>query len=116
MENGGWRGRRIFSAILYLPSSIFASRSPPCRVGFAHRANKTVGRAHPTGALLQLLDVDVLEPERVAVVLEFDLAGGEDRLLGVPVVLEDDAVDDEDVVQLHPDLVADHLDPEAVPL
>ena len=39
-------------------------------------------------------DINILEVESIPVVLEFDLAEGEDRLGSVPIVLEGGVVDD----------------------
>src|SRR6188474_1206516 len=70
----------------------------------------------PGSFRLQLLHVDVAEVERVAVVLELDGAFGIEGLVALPVVFHRDLIDDELVVELHADLVADDLDPERVPL
>ena len=91
-----------------------------------------VGVARPAGHVpaveqrdeaLQLLlggqnlpDVDVPEVEEVAVVLQFDLAGGVDGLLPVPIVLHDDVVHDKLAIEIDRHLFPDHDDAEAVPL
>src|SRR5438270_12749323 len=63
-------------------------------------------------SLRELADVDVLEPEGAAVVLQFDLSGGVDGFVALPVVFEGDVIDDELVVEPDGDFVADHADVE----
>ena len=63
-----------------------------------------------------LPDEEVPEPERVAVGLQLDLPGRVDRLVPLPVVLEDRVVHDPLVVEVDGDPLADHEDPERVPL
>src|SRR5262249_48174143 len=74
-----------------------------------------LARRHPSG-LRQLLDVDVAEPEVVAVVLQLDRAGLRRRLAAEPVVRQRGLVDDLLAVEYDGHLVADHRDVERLPL
>src|SRR6478735_696549 len=65
--------------------------------------------------LRQLLDVDVAEVQRVAVVLELDGALRVERLVAIPVRLHRHKVGDGDAIELYRHFVANHLDPESVP-
>ena len=52
----------------------------------------------------------------IAVALEFDLFGGEDRLFAVPVVFQGDIIDDEFAVEVDGNFFTNHFDSEGVPL
>src|SRR6266566_2192648 len=64
----------------------------------------------------QLADVNVTEPDRLLVRLEFDLAGRVNRLIAFPIVFQSDIVDHQLVIEKHRHLVADHENIEMVPL
>ena len=83
-------------------------REPLGRLGLRHRRRGLVAG--------DLADEDVPERERIAVGLELDLPRGVDRLVPLPIILQDDVVDDELVVEIDADALADHDDPERVPL
>jgi len=61
---------------------------------------------------LELLDVDIAEPHLTAMCLQLELLDGEDGLIAVPVILEDDIIYYQDAVELHRYTVAHHLDVE----
>ena len=58
----------------------------------------------------QLTDVNILEPQLVAVVLQFDLAGGEDRLRAIPIIFHRGVVQHHLAVEENVNLLADHHD------
>src|SRR5215208_3533380 len=64
----------------------------------------------------QLPDVNVLEPERVPVVLQLDLARRGQWLAAGPEVVQGHVVHDQLAVEVDGDLVADQADEEGVPL
>src|SRR6476619_766091 len=63
----------------------------------------------------KLFNINVAEPERVPMVLQLDRAFGIERLIALPIVFHRYEIDDGLAVELHGDLVGDHLDPERVP-
>ncbi len=75
-------------------------RESLAHLGLGDRGRGDVARDLP--------DEDVAEPERVAVGLQLDLARRVDRLVPLPVVLEDRVVDDPLVVEIDGDAIADH--------
>ena len=64
----------------------------------------------------QFAHIDILEMERVAVMLEFDGSRRVDRLVALPIVFERDIVDDAHAIQEYRDFFADHDNVETVPL
>ena len=48
--------------------------------------------------------------------LEFDLTGGVDGFITLPVVFHRDVLSDKDIVEVHSHLVANHENPESIPL
>src|SRR6185369_17255500 len=60
--------------------------------------------------------VDVFEPEMVSMILQFDLASGENRLLAVPIVFQSLVLNDQLAVKEHMDLFPNHHDLKPVPL
>src|SRR6516225_7406219 len=62
-----------------------------------------------------LPDVNVFEPEFIAMVLQLNLAGWEDGLCPVPVVFQRDIVDNKFTVQEHVKLLTHHQDPKTIP-
>src|SRR5262249_46532833 len=77
---------------------------------------KAAAPAGPGVSVPQLLDVDVLEPQRVAVVLELDRAPGRQRPALLPVVGQRGVVHHLLAVEEHRHPVALHDDAEGVPL
>ena len=83
---------------------------PPCIFSVAEPAAPARANANalpgPAGlcsvGLLQFLDVDVLEPQRVAVVLQLDRPLGRQRLALLPVVRQRLVIDDQLAVELAP--------------
>ena len=84
-----WLGRRHFSASGLL---LFGGRDV--------RAPLLPTRQFP--------DVNILEEEFVAVVLQFDLAGGINRFVAFPIILQGRIVDHQFVVQIDMHLFAHH--------
>src|SRR4051812_632728 len=68
------------------------------------------------GLDVQFLEVDVLEPELVAMMLQFDRPLRRHRRILLPDVLHRGVIDDEDVVEEHGHLFAVHEDMERIPL
>src|SRR6266545_7446485 len=64
----------------------------------------------------QFADVNVAEPDRLLVRLEFDRAGRINRFVSFPVVFHRDIVDHQYIIEIDRHLVADHENVEMVPL
>ena len=60
-------------------------------------------------------NVNIPEPERAAMILQFDLAARINRFLPFPVVFHRGVLDHQFTIQKHVDLVACHHDPETIP-
>src|SRR5688572_26519089 len=80
-------------------------RSIACRIGFG------------SGCLRagQLADVNVFEPQIVAMVLQLDGAGRINRFIPLPVILQRGVINDQFVVQEDVHLFAKHQNAKAVP-